>query len=256
MTTFDKREEGFEKKFAHDEELRFKAMARRNKLLGPWAAGARQERRRGGRLRQGGRDGRLRGSRRRRRLAARSARTWPPRSRHERRRISARQMDRVAGAGGRSRVKTERLSVAALLPRPSPARRRNGFLRLVRRSARRIVAETLAREGFAAVVLDMQHGLWDTASLVAGIGAVHHARRRAGRARAARRFRVRLARARFRRRGDHRADDQQRRGCPRLRRRREISAARRAQLGPAARHGAAGPQPSRPTICARPTTAR
>lgn len=38
MTSFDKREEGFEKKFAHDEELRFKAMARRNKLLGMWAA--------------------------------------------------------------------------------------------------------------------------------------------------------------------------------------------------------------------------
>src|SRR5205085_653912 len=39
MTTFDKREEGFEKKFALDEEQRFKAMARRNKLLGLWAAG-------------------------------------------------------------------------------------------------------------------------------------------------------------------------------------------------------------------------
>lgn len=38
MTTFDKREEGFERKFAHDEELRFKATARRNKLLGLWAA--------------------------------------------------------------------------------------------------------------------------------------------------------------------------------------------------------------------------
>jgi hypothetical protein len=38
MTTFDKREEGFEKQFAHDEELRFKATARRNKLLGRWAA--------------------------------------------------------------------------------------------------------------------------------------------------------------------------------------------------------------------------
>jgi hypothetical protein len=37
-TTFDKREEGFEKKFAHDEELRFKTTARRNKLLGLWAA--------------------------------------------------------------------------------------------------------------------------------------------------------------------------------------------------------------------------
>jgi hypothetical protein len=39
MTTFDKREEGFEKQFAHDEELKFKAMSRRNKLLGLWAAG-------------------------------------------------------------------------------------------------------------------------------------------------------------------------------------------------------------------------
>jgi hypothetical protein len=38
MTTFDKREEGFEKQFAHDEELKFKANARRNKLLGLWAA--------------------------------------------------------------------------------------------------------------------------------------------------------------------------------------------------------------------------
>ncbi len=37
-TTFDKREDGFEKKFAHDEELKFKATARRNKLLGMWAA--------------------------------------------------------------------------------------------------------------------------------------------------------------------------------------------------------------------------
>jgi hypothetical protein len=39
MTTFDKREEGFEKKFALDEELKFKADARRNKLLGLWVAG-------------------------------------------------------------------------------------------------------------------------------------------------------------------------------------------------------------------------
>ena len=38
MTTFDKRKEGFESKFARDEELRFKATARRNKLLGLWAA--------------------------------------------------------------------------------------------------------------------------------------------------------------------------------------------------------------------------
>ena len=38
MTAFDKREEGFERQFAHDEELKFKATSRRNKLLGLWAA--------------------------------------------------------------------------------------------------------------------------------------------------------------------------------------------------------------------------
>lgn len=38
MTSFDRRKEGFEAKFARDEELRFKATARRNRLLGLWAA--------------------------------------------------------------------------------------------------------------------------------------------------------------------------------------------------------------------------
>ena len=38
-----------------------------------------------------------------------------------------------------------------------------------------IVAETIAREGFSVVVLDAQHGLWDTASIITGIGAVSHA---------------------------------------------------------------------------------
>ena len=38
MATFDEREKGFEKKFAHDAELKFKAEARRNRLLGAWAA--------------------------------------------------------------------------------------------------------------------------------------------------------------------------------------------------------------------------
>jgi hypothetical protein len=38
MTTFDKREEAFEKLFVIDEELKFKAAARRNRLLGLWAA--------------------------------------------------------------------------------------------------------------------------------------------------------------------------------------------------------------------------
>lgn len=38
MTTFDDREAAFENKFAHDEELRFKAVARRDRLIGLWAA--------------------------------------------------------------------------------------------------------------------------------------------------------------------------------------------------------------------------
>ncbi|MBY6065408.1 DUF1476 domain-containing protein [Leisingera aquaemixtae] len=38
MTTFDEREQAFEAKFAHDEEMQFNAQARCNKLLGMWAA--------------------------------------------------------------------------------------------------------------------------------------------------------------------------------------------------------------------------
>ncbi|MEM8852160.1 MAG: DUF1476 domain-containing protein [Pseudomonadota bacterium] len=38
MTTFEERERAYESRFAHDEELRFKAMARRNRLLGEWVA--------------------------------------------------------------------------------------------------------------------------------------------------------------------------------------------------------------------------
>jgi hypothetical protein len=39
MTTFDERENAFEAKFAHDSEMQFRAEARRNKLVGLWAAG-------------------------------------------------------------------------------------------------------------------------------------------------------------------------------------------------------------------------
>jgi 4-hydroxy-2-oxoheptanedioate aldolase len=38
-----------------------------------------------------------------------------------------------------------------------------------------LVADAVAREGFTAAVLDMQHGMWDTASIIAGIGALHNA---------------------------------------------------------------------------------
>ena len=39
MTTFDDRQKGFEKKFAHDADLKFKAESRRNKMVAEWAAG-------------------------------------------------------------------------------------------------------------------------------------------------------------------------------------------------------------------------
>lgn len=39
MTSFKDREKGFETKFAHDQEMAFKVTARRNKLIGQWAAG-------------------------------------------------------------------------------------------------------------------------------------------------------------------------------------------------------------------------
>ena len=38
MSTFDEREKGFEKKFAHDQDLKFKAESRRNKMVAEWAA--------------------------------------------------------------------------------------------------------------------------------------------------------------------------------------------------------------------------
>lgn len=38
MTTFDKREDAFEKQFVHDADVKFKAEARRNKVLGLWVA--------------------------------------------------------------------------------------------------------------------------------------------------------------------------------------------------------------------------
>ena len=39
MTTFDDREQAFENKFAHDQEMAFRVTARRNRLVGQWAAG-------------------------------------------------------------------------------------------------------------------------------------------------------------------------------------------------------------------------
>ena len=39
MTTFNDREKAFEKKFEHDQDIQFKVTARKNKMLGLWAAG-------------------------------------------------------------------------------------------------------------------------------------------------------------------------------------------------------------------------
>jgi hypothetical protein len=38
MTTFEEREKGFERKFAHDQDLKFKAESRRNRMIAEWAA--------------------------------------------------------------------------------------------------------------------------------------------------------------------------------------------------------------------------
>ena len=42
MTQFDDRQRAFESKFAHDEEMKFRLVARRNRLLGEWAARSRE----------------------------------------------------------------------------------------------------------------------------------------------------------------------------------------------------------------------
>ena len=206
---FDKREEGFEKKFAHDEELRFKASARRNKLLGLWAAE---------KLGMTGADAEAyakevvmadfeeAGDND---VCSKVRKDFDAKGRH--RAAGARADERTAGAGDRA-DQEERLTCRHFALARAPARRRNRLLRLVQRSARRIVAETIAREGFAAVMLDAQHGLWD-------IAATHRRHRRASIMPAPRRWcACRSAISRWCRRaldfgaeGDHRADDQHRR---------------------------------------------
>ena len=119
-----------------------------------------------------------------------------------------------------------------------------------------IVAETIAREGFAAVVLDQQHGLWDTAGIVAAIGGVHHAG-------ATPLVRVPIGDFAFASRAldfgaeaiiapmintvaDARA----------FRRSSQIPAARRAELGPACARWRCKAALFRSNTCAKPTTAR
>ncbi len=63
-------------------------------------------------------------------------------------------------------------SPSRLLPCPPARRRRNRVHRLVRAAPRRSSPRRIAREGFPAVTIDQQHGLWDTAATVAGIAAI------------------------------------------------------------------------------------
>ena len=82
-------------------------------------------------------------------------------------------MDRIARAGRRA-DQEERLT-CRLLPSPGGCARGKPIYAAWCTLGSPIVAETIAREGFSAVVLDAQHGLWDTASVITGIGAVSHA---------------------------------------------------------------------------------
>ena len=254
MTTFDKREEGFEKKFAHDEELRFKANARRNKLLGLWAAekmgltgpaaDAYAKEVVVADFEEAGDDDVFRKVRKdfdakgvaqsdqeiRKTMVDLMAR---PSSR-SRRAIDSRRGWRGAAASAGTADFAHGFRLMANLAGYSLARRLaagetvyTGWCAL----PAPIVAETIAREGFVAVTIDQQHGLWDTAATAVAIAAIRAVRLRAGRARAARRLRDRQPLARLRRRRHHRADDQHGRRRQGLRQRDEVSAARRAELG-------------------------
>ena len=123
MTTFDDRERSYEKKFAMDQELKFKAEARRNRLLGQWAAaklglsGVT-----GRRLRQSGAQGGLGGKRRWGCAAENSPGFQRKRGQHPRR--GAQPHDgRIPGLGRRChRDRRQERVVNATLPRPAPKR--------------------------------------------------------------------------------------------------------------------------------------
>ena len=261
MTTFDKREEGFEKKFALDEELRSRrtpaatrcsACGRRRSSASPAPRPTPMPRKSSWPTsRRAGDDDvfqqAAQGFRRQRRGAIGSP--DPP------------HHGRADGGGDRSRSRLESKHPPPAMTRrlrrepprsllscrcnthgqPFPdtrshaaCRRRDGLHRLVRpRLADRRRdhrARRLSRRHHRPAARPVGHG---------GDGRRDRrdprGRRRADRARAARRLRDREPRARFRRRGRDRPDDQHRRGCARLRGRGQVSAARRAQLGPGAR---------------------
>ena len=187
-TTFDKREEGFEKKFAHDEELRFKANARRNKLLGLWAAeklgltGAAADAYAKevvmADFEEAGDDDVFRKVRKD--FDAKGVAQSDQDIRRTMDELMAQAIEQIkAGIAPPHRGNgLRRCQPCPVLARRAAARRRDRLYRLVRAGLRRSWPRRIAREGFAAVTLDQQHGLWDTAAIVAGIAAIRTAARR------------------------------------------------------------------------------
>ena len=182
MTTFDKRKDAFEKRFAHDEELRFKASARRNKQLGLWAAGL---------LGKTGAEAetyakevvaadfeeagdedvfrKIRGGFRRRRRRP----VGPPDPPHH---------GRTDGEGDRADPQRSDLSRRAArlrrtrhgsaFARRSPEDRRLPLYRPGSPCPSRWWRNCCARAGFDCVTLDMQHGLHDPVSVMRSISGV------------------------------------------------------------------------------------
>ena len=119
-----------------------------------------------------------------------------------------------------------------------------------------LAAETLARDGFSAVVLDAQHGLWDTAGLIAGTGALAH-----GGATPVVRvplndFALVWRALDFGAEGIIAPMINKRRRCPPPRRRRQVSRRPANAAGALHRARGRGPVVNRSITCARRTTAR
>src|SRR5262249_14039391 len=173
MTTFDKREEGFEKQFAHDEELKFKAIARRNKMLGLWAAerlglsgGDAENYARSivlAEFEQGGDSAVV--AKIRKDLDAKGI----VQSEHQISRTMTELMAKALAdikAGRGSEMAISAFTLASRLHAGETVF--SGWCGL----PYPLVAETLARDGFAAVAIESQHGLWDVNGILAGIAAI------------------------------------------------------------------------------------
>ena len=255
MTTFDKREEAFEQQFAHDEELKFKATARRNKLLGLWAAeklglsGAEADSYALSVVMSDLEDTSEHD------VAHKIRKDFDAKGVAQSDHQIAAHDDRIDGAGHRRhqsrpigevrqrqsqkncRHRETFMAIANFTLARPPARRRDGLFRLVR--------PALSARRRNAGARRISRG--DDRKPARPVGRRRHpqrhrrgppGRRGADRARAAQRFRAGEPRARLRRRRHHRADDQYAGRCARLCRGGQVPAGRRAQLGPAPRHDA------------------